>query len=86
MHATVYIALCKAPLSFPPHTPGTAMAARIDAAKVQGFSYLVDIVIRAEVNSKLLHRLQSQGVSSLTNSQELEERGGPTRLGLKGSG
>ena len=45
MHATV-IALCKAPISFllDSQQHGTAMAARIGAAKVQGFrkGYLVD--------------------------------------------
>ena len=45
-YARYCIALCKAPISFPPHLQqhGTAMAARIGAAKVQGFrkGYLVD--------------------------------------------
>ena len=63
------------------------MAARIGAAKVQGFrkGYFVDsnlLSIRAEVNSMLLHRLQSQGVSSLASHTNLQEkRGGPARLG-----
>ena len=70
----------------PPH--GTAMAARIGATKIQGFmkGYLVDsnlLSIRAEVNSKLLHHLQSQGVSLASHTNSQEERGGPTRLGVK---
>ena len=87
------IALCKAPISFPPRPQqhGTAMVARIGATKVQGFrkGYLVDsnlLSIWAKVNSKLLHHMQSQGVSSLashTNSQE--ERGETTGV-LAGEG
>ena len=58
------------------------------ATEVQGFmkGYLVDsnlLSIRAEFNSKLLHRLQSQGASLASHTNSQEERGRPVRLGLK---
>ena len=72
--------------SLPPSNTTPQWLLRVGATKVQGFmkGYLVDsnlLSIWAEVNSKLLHCLQSQGVSLTSHTNSQEERRGPARLG-----